>query len=312
MPLTHGYVPTETDILCGKRGNANSKHPGNQRFALKIRGDLIEYANGSSRFSKSLVVTTVVDALLHIHGMRFIKFNPEINRFVELSSDQAHAKVGHAIRDQIKYNGHNGSRLSMSSSLPSSLLATSRSGSVSSTMQQTLQQRHLDMVPRNSKVHIIDPIAATAKMANKDEDQIFGPSRSSLFSSQVPQRDGAWLLSGEESDIATSQDEFQLINQRVAGLSRLLFQLGKNVEEIKSNNLAARPEDVASSMTSSRLQANNQPRLVAKSDNGVASPEAARMASSCPLFAPLPMDSETTFEAQDMEELHDLLGGQHH
>jgi hypothetical protein len=98
--LPQGFIPNETDILCG-RGKAHAKHPGNIVFMEEIRASLKEYTNAGSRIEKSVMVTSVVNAIIDA-GMRFLKYDTQFNQYVELSSDRAYQKVGHAIRDLIK------------------------------------------------------------------------------------------------------------------------------------------------------------------------------------------------------------------
>jgi hypothetical protein len=99
--LPKGFIPTATDILCG-RGKANEKFHGNIVFMTVIRSSLKAYTDAGSRIEKSAVVTSVVSNLFDA-GMRFLKYDGRHNQFMELSSVCAHDKVSHAIRDLIKH-----------------------------------------------------------------------------------------------------------------------------------------------------------------------------------------------------------------
>ena len=97
-----GYIPGEKDVLCG-RGRTNAKHPGNKKFMQVIRSNLKLYTDAPSRMQKSVVVSSVVHFLLDA-GLRFLKFDRNCDRYVELCSERTHDKVGHAIRDLLKAN----------------------------------------------------------------------------------------------------------------------------------------------------------------------------------------------------------------
>jgi len=97
--LPEGFYPKDMDILCG-RGEKCIKHPGTRRFHRIIKDNLENYMNASSRFEKSIVISSIVTSVQEC-GTRFIKFNRNAQRFVVLSEDQAREKAGHFIRDLV-------------------------------------------------------------------------------------------------------------------------------------------------------------------------------------------------------------------
>lgn len=115
--LPADFVPAPQDVLCG-RGNAYASRIGNKLFSDICRDHFAAYQQASSRMCKSQVVATVVKQITLQHGTRFVK---RVNgHFYMLSSEQAHDKTGHAIRDalrleqqqQQKPNGNNKTTLS--------------------------------------------------------------------------------------------------------------------------------------------------------------------------------------------------------
>lgn len=91
--------PTEQDILCG-RGRSYIKHPGNVKFSILVRSNVQRYTEASSRMKKGIVVASLVDQLLD-GGSRFLT-KTNADQWTEMTADQIHQKVGHAIRAQIK------------------------------------------------------------------------------------------------------------------------------------------------------------------------------------------------------------------
>jgi hypothetical protein len=100
--LPEDYELSDADILCG-RGRACLKHPGNKTFSEVVRANLQRYIDAPKRVDKSIVVASVADSLKESGG-RFIKRDKHSKLYCELSDDQAHEKIGHAIRDLVKKN----------------------------------------------------------------------------------------------------------------------------------------------------------------------------------------------------------------
>ena len=88
----------EYDILFG-RGKTHRRHPGNMR--LQLISDLYRdtYIN-SDREEKTAITKNMVQILKSgSKAGRFLKLDPVLGQWVEVSDEVARAKVGHAIRD---------------------------------------------------------------------------------------------------------------------------------------------------------------------------------------------------------------------
>jgi hypothetical protein len=77
------------------------KHHGNEIFANAIRGNLQRYVEAPKKIDKSVIVASIGSSLRET-GARFVKQDKKSKRYCELSDDQTHAKIGHAIRDVLK------------------------------------------------------------------------------------------------------------------------------------------------------------------------------------------------------------------
>jgi hypothetical protein len=71
---------------------------GNKHFRETIAAALDEYMKTANRFEKSLVVHRIVDQI-QAQGGRFLKRDTRLEKWYELTPQQAKEKVGHAIRD---------------------------------------------------------------------------------------------------------------------------------------------------------------------------------------------------------------------
>jgi hypothetical protein len=95
--------PDVMDIVCG-RGWANVYREGNKAFTEIIQSNLHLYLKASSRKEKTAVVVEVLD---QIPGScaRFLKEDKKRQRWRRLTREEAHVKIGHAIRDMIRHHG---------------------------------------------------------------------------------------------------------------------------------------------------------------------------------------------------------------
>jgi hypothetical protein len=73
---------------------------GNKRFRDAVTSALHDYMEASNRFEKSLVIASIVD-IIRATGGRFLKWDFQMGKWYELSSQQSKEKVGHAIRDAV-------------------------------------------------------------------------------------------------------------------------------------------------------------------------------------------------------------------
>jgi hypothetical protein len=95
------YKPSEIDILC-ERGKLFARHPGNVRFSEAIRSNLEIYVAARKRVEKGLVIANIKFSLRE-GGARFVKLDIKSKRYYEISEDEVHVKIGHAIYyDMIK------------------------------------------------------------------------------------------------------------------------------------------------------------------------------------------------------------------
>ncbi|KAG7342915.1 hypothetical protein IV203_020860 [Nitzschia inconspicua] len=97
--LPTNFKPGKNDVVCG-RGNAYCHLPSNILFTAIIRSNIKKYNDTPARTERSTVVTVVLDQIL-ARGLRFVKKDRKTKKWYELSREQAHEKVGHALRDSI-------------------------------------------------------------------------------------------------------------------------------------------------------------------------------------------------------------------
>jgi hypothetical protein len=100
MILSEDFEPSEYDVLCG-RGHTYAARPGNVFYNKIVIEHIQAYMGASNRLEKSVVVVRVVRQILST-GARFVKMDKSTNRWYAMTSEQAHDKTGHAIRDVIR------------------------------------------------------------------------------------------------------------------------------------------------------------------------------------------------------------------
>jgi hypothetical protein len=86
------------DILCGRSRNAYH-NVGNRRFRITICLHCQRYMEAKSREEKGVIITTVLRLLKDDVGARFVFLSAEGGFYVEISENEAQAKVSHALRD---------------------------------------------------------------------------------------------------------------------------------------------------------------------------------------------------------------------
>ena len=93
--------PTENDILCG-RGKKHNKNLGNIKFSNMIKSNLQRYHDAQKPIERTIVVGSLLAE--HIESdTRFFKKDPNSSsQWHQMSDEQAHDKIGHAIRDMLK------------------------------------------------------------------------------------------------------------------------------------------------------------------------------------------------------------------
>jgi hypothetical protein len=97
-------TPNDIDILCG-RGCTYVHRAGNKAFGATVQAHLQEYNDALTRIDKTMVVAAVLDIVLE-SGARFLKkLKGSDTEWVQMTREEAHSKVGHAIRDTIRNTG---------------------------------------------------------------------------------------------------------------------------------------------------------------------------------------------------------------
>ncbi|KAL7580396.1 hypothetical protein ACA910_004421 [Epithemia clementina (nom. ined.)] len=99
----HYHEIGELDILCTK-DKSISNHPGNCLFRSVIEDFRASYVNARDKATKMKITKDVLDCIRNEHGCRFLKFDSDLAKWVELSKVEARDKVGHALRFAIKRN----------------------------------------------------------------------------------------------------------------------------------------------------------------------------------------------------------------
>jgi hypothetical protein len=98
--MSEGFTPKSADIICG-RGCAYANHPGNRIFSEIVQAHLQEYISAPTRMGKSMVVAHVLGTVLE-SGARFVKKEKGTRLWTQMTREEAHNKIGHAIRDMIR------------------------------------------------------------------------------------------------------------------------------------------------------------------------------------------------------------------
>jgi hypothetical protein len=60
--LPERFQPSPMDVICA-RGKQAKAHPGNRRFRIMVETSLEKYRTSSSKLDKSLIVSSIVDAV---------------------------------------------------------------------------------------------------------------------------------------------------------------------------------------------------------------------------------------------------------
>lgn len=96
-PLKLNFQPGPMDVICA-RGNAVKNHPGNKYFVSVVQEHLQEYANATSKFKKSLIVSAIIEAIRNGSPEGgFVK--QKDGRWYEAGDAAAREKVGQRLRD---------------------------------------------------------------------------------------------------------------------------------------------------------------------------------------------------------------------
>lgn len=98
-PLGEGFKPGEYDVICG-RGKACYNHQGNKNFRATVETYLPQYFNASSKLEKSLLVSSIVEAVREKSPEGgFVKKDHATGKWFEVGDQLAREKVGQSLRD---------------------------------------------------------------------------------------------------------------------------------------------------------------------------------------------------------------------
>ena len=98
-PLSPNFTPGPCDVICA-RGKEAKQHPGNQRYRAIIQKTLDRYAEASSRYEKTVIVTDVVEAIRAASpDGGFVK--QENGVWYEVGDHLAREKTGQVFRDSL-------------------------------------------------------------------------------------------------------------------------------------------------------------------------------------------------------------------
>jgi hypothetical protein len=102
VPLPHGFIPSDVDVICGRVGKSAQQHPGNQSFRAIIARNLKAYSDALTKTDKSYVVQEVVDQMRkRSPSGGFVKKDSKTGKWIAVDETTTRAKVGHSFRDSL-------------------------------------------------------------------------------------------------------------------------------------------------------------------------------------------------------------------
>lgn len=96
--LPEGFRPGPCDVICA-RGSAAQNHPGNMRFNEVVAQHLPRYSKATSRAEKSVVVSTIVDAIRDNASPEGGFVKQKNGRWYHAGEQVARDRVGQRMRD---------------------------------------------------------------------------------------------------------------------------------------------------------------------------------------------------------------------
>ena len=92
--LPHGFTPGPFDVICA-RGKTAKNHPGNRRYRHLIEINLAHYDACTSKIDKSIIVTSILDAVRESSpNGGFVRQDEETGRWYEVGDHAAREKIG--------------------------------------------------------------------------------------------------------------------------------------------------------------------------------------------------------------------------
>jgi len=145
-PLALDFFPGPMDVVCA-RGSAAHNHPGNRLFREKIRQNLEGYLQATSKYTKSMIVTSIVRKVRKDSPSGgFVKKEDE--KWYEVGDHIAREKVGQSFRDSLHtmYKSSSKAKNSRSKALKSSSkkFQTENSQTIPEQASVTSEQHEID------------------------------------------------------------------------------------------------------------------------------------------------------------------------
>mmetsp|Transcript_35918 Transcript_35918/g.86798 ORF Transcript_35918/g.86798 Transcript_35918/m.86798 type:complete len:352 (+) Transcript_35918:1332-2387(+) len=100
MKMTDVHAPHENDVLMG-RGGKNNQHVGNEQLRTLARGRSMDYQKASKK-GKSSISRELVRIVREMKPPgRFLRKNPETNKWEDVGNDIAREKTSQVLRDAV-------------------------------------------------------------------------------------------------------------------------------------------------------------------------------------------------------------------
>lgn len=103
IALGVNFQPSEFDVLCF-RGKLATQHPGNRRFRMIVQQHLSKYAEATSKFEKTVIVSEIVEAIKESspnNNGGFVK--KQDGQWFQCNEHLAREKVSQALRDMLAH-----------------------------------------------------------------------------------------------------------------------------------------------------------------------------------------------------------------
>lgn len=91
------FEPTENDVLLGRGGRANN-HPGNKKY-LDLKDSIQDRYMKADKNEKTAISQELVDIVKKEWGAKFLKLDPDTNRWYEVDNVVARKKCSQSLRE---------------------------------------------------------------------------------------------------------------------------------------------------------------------------------------------------------------------
>lgn len=173
--LEVGYQPSPNDVKCG-RGKGSYNRPGNIKFRQTVENFMPAYLQCKTVIEKTCLLNAVVDRFQEEHQGRFIRQagKGDSRRWIELSREEARAKVGHAMRQVMAVAQKNASGANETTAVQDMVKALQTplvDDSNSNKAINPLQTDALDRGDLSETMTRQTTTAATAENSKEDDNQ---------------------------------------------------------------------------------------------------------------------------------------------